>query len=174
MSGGGFPSDVNYVTDAMAGVSLDGAAGAMVNYDQNVPQGVIQNPNGRTAYNESVFGFVSKGKRGYLRFHEFRDLLSDVFFFNKQVKCVFVAAYNTRVVLDYFDELYLSYLLYFQTDPMKLVTADAKNGLLFNANDQYALFKQYIVHPNLKYNGPLGFPLDIGIKEEIAKIWLKF
>jgi hypothetical protein len=49
-----------------------------------------------------------------------------------------------------------------------------KTGALFNANDQYALFKQYIIHPNLKYNGPLGFPVDLGIKEQVAVNWMKF
>ncbi len=41
-----------------------------------------------------------------LRFYEFRDLLSDVFNFNRAVGCIFVASFNKLIVLDFFDELY--------------------------------------------------------------------
>jgi hypothetical protein len=173
---GGYPAadDVNRLTVSMSMVGLDGAAGAVTGYDQNVPYDVIHNPNGRTKSNTTVFGEASKGASGALRFHEFRDLLSDAFHFNRVIGCVFVAAFNKRVTLDFFGELYLSYLVYYNTNPLQYDTPKKLNDALFDAQNQYSLFKQFIVHPNLKYNGYCGFPLELGAQRQVAETWLKF
>jgi hypothetical protein len=167
---GGYPADMNRIADGVARVSMDGAAGAASGNDQNVPHAVINNPNGRAPDNATIFGLKSNGA---LRFHEFKDKLSDAFHFNRAVGCIFVASFNKRPVLDFFDELYLSYLMYFKTDPFKFVSPQDINGSLFNPANQYSLFKQFVVHPNLKYNGFFGFPVELGPKQ-VAEIWLKF
>jgi hypothetical protein len=174
---GGYPAADNVcsVTASMAMVGLDGAAGAVTGYDQNVnvPHAVIHNPNGRAPSNVTVFGEASKGSNGALRFPEFRDLLCDAFHFNRATGCIFVAPLNKRAALDFFGELYLSYLMYFKTNPLQYDTPKKLNDTLFDAQNQYSLFKQYIVHPNLKYNGHYGFPVELGAKE-VALAWLKF
>jgi hypothetical protein len=173
---GGYPAadNVNSLTVSMSMVGLGGAAGSATGYDQNVPHSVIHNPNGRTPSNATVFGEASQGISGALRFHEFRDLLSDAFHFNRVIGCIFHTPFNKRETLDFFGELYLSYLIYFNKNPFQYDTPKKLNDALFDAQNQYSLFKQFIVHPNLKYNGRCGFPFELGAKEGVTETWLKF
>jgi hypothetical protein len=172
MSGGaagGYPADVNGVSNSMSLVSINRAAGGAVS-TQNVQSPV----HVLTQLQVSTYGIKSAGEEGLLRYHEFKNKLTPVFKFNAETGSIFAAKINSNELGEFIDELYLSYLLVYKENPSSLnaKTPRELNKALFNPRDQYMWFKTYIIAPNLKYNGHYGFPCDIGAKP-IAERWLK-
>jgi hypothetical protein len=167
MSGG--PGDVYSVSNSMSLVSINRDAGGAAASTQNVPP-----INPLTQLQFDAFGIKSNGDEGLLRFHEFKNKLSAVFKFNQALGSIFASKINSNELGEFIDELYLSYLLVYKENPVQLNAKDPKelNRALFDATNQYMWFKEYIVSPNLKYNGHYGFPSDVGAKP-IAERWLK-
>jgi hypothetical protein len=161
---GGYPADIVY---SMSLVSLNGAAGAAGAAGASGTQNEV--PSNHTAY-----GFKSQGVNGVLRFHEFKTKLRKVFHFNQEVGCIFTADFRSTIASEFFDELYLSYLMVFKTNPSELNATNPRelHDALFNAQSHYMWFKVFILAPNLKYNGFFGFPSNIGI-QPAAETWLK-
>ena len=113
-------------------------------------------------------------EKGAIRYSEFKLKMTKVFQLNAEVGCIYVAASNSKAVLSFYDELYLSYLLFFKSNPFCYNSPKELHDVLFDPQNQYAYFKHFVVLPNLIHNGRYGFPEDIGAKETIAKTWLKY
>ncbi len=154
---GGYPANVEQVTNGMAAL----VAAPPVN-----PLATQLN---------DTFGYPTNGVDGVLRYHEFKSKLPNVFNFNREVGCIFTAKFNSKEMGKFIDELYLTYLYVFKSNPPPLyaINANELHMAIFNPENQYMWFKEYILRPNLKHNGPYQFPNDIGIKKDVAEIWLK-
>jgi hypothetical protein len=161
---GGYPDDI---VAAMANASISVGTS---NGESLLP--LTCNPNGIATKNSVMWG--TKGSNGALRYSEFKLKLAKIFHYNLEVGSIFVASYNSKAAVEFFDELYLSYLLFFKENPCNFRTPQSLHESLFESQNQYAYFKHFIVFPNLNYNGIYGFPENIGAKEIVAKHWLKF
>jgi hypothetical protein len=161
---GGYPANVQGVTDGMAALIELAAVGL---------PGNTQNP--LTTHLNNTYGYATDGADGVLRYHEFRAKLPNVFNFNREVGCIFTTKFNAKEMGNFIDELYLAYLVVFKQNPSQLNATNASelNMAIFNPQNQYMWFKAYILAPNLKYNGHYGFPNDIGVKCAVAETWLK-
>ncbi len=115
-----------------------------------------------------------KGNNGALRNSEFKLKLAKIFHYNLEVGSIFVVSYNSKAAVEFFDELYLAYLLFFKENQCNFRTPQSLHEALFESQNQYAYFKHFIVFLNLKYYGNYGFPENIGAKEIFARNWLKF
>ena len=153
---------------SLGNASFSGASGGAAG-DDNLP--LTSNPNGTAPSNVIMFGDKEKGA---IRFSDFKLRMTKVFQFNAEVGCIFAAAPNSKAVMTFYDELYLSYLQFFKTNPFCYNTPKDLHDALFNAQNQYSYFKHFVVFPNLTHNGLYGFPEDIGAKQVVAKNWLKY
>jgi hypothetical protein len=169
MSGG--PASVYSVSNSMSLVSIDRAAGAAA---ASTEENEEEPPHPLTLLQIEAFGVKSNGDEGILRYHEFKNKLTPVFKFNQALGSIFSAKINSTELGEFIDELYLSYLLVYKQNPSQLNAKNPKelNKALFDPSNQYMWFKEYIVRPNLKYNGHYKFPSEIGAKP-IALRWLK-
>ena len=161
---GGTPPDIGSLS-----LGADGCGAAGGNGDDNAL--VASNPNGRAPPNSVMFGTKEDGA---LRYSQFKLRMTKVFQLNAETGCIFVALHNSTAVKHFYDELYLSYLLYFKSNPMCFNTPKALHTALFDSDNQYSFFKHFIVIPNLTHSGFCGFPVELGIKEAAAKTWLKY
>lgn len=160
---GGTPPDIGSLSLGAAG---GGAAGG--NGDSNA---LVENdPNGRAPPNSVMFG---NKEDGALRYSQFKLRMTKVFQLNAETGCIFVALHHSIAVKHFYDELYLSYLLYFKANPQCFNTTHALHSALFDSDSQYSFFKHFIVKPNLTYSGLFGFPVELGVKEAAARNWLK-
>ena len=162
---GGYPADIIVSAMANAAISVGTSNG-----ENLLP--LTCNPNGNASKNSVMWG--EKGNNGALRYSEFKLKLAKVFHYNLEVGSIFVASYNSKAAMEFFDELYLSYLLFFKENPCNFRTPQSLHEALFESQNQYAYFKHFVVFPNLNYNGNYGFPENIGAKELVARNWLKF
>ena len=167
MSGGYPVVDMNTVNSAMSLTSISG--GSSNGTENYLP--LICNPNGEAPKNVAMWG---KKGTGALRYSEFKSKLPKLFNFNAETGSIFVASFHSKPVMEFFDELYLSYLLFFKENPCSFRTPQSLHEALFDPQNQYSYFKHFIVFPNLHYNGNYGFPESIGAKAIVAKNWLKF
>jgi hypothetical protein len=161
MSGG--PLDLGRLSISGAAGAAGGAAG-----DDNL---VVNNPNGQAPRNTIMFGDKAEGA---LRYSEFKIKMTPIFQLNSATGCIFAAAANSKAVLSFYDELYLSYLLFFKANPLCYNTVALLHERLFDAQNNYSYFKHFIVFPNLVHKGIHGFPEDMGVKQGVATNWLKY
>ena len=168
---GGFPAnDDGGISNALAIVNLQGAAGGAV---------VTVNPPPPNPYHPAAppysqyWGDRKSRDGGALLFSDFKEKMKLVFNYNKEVGSIFACAPTTTAMKTFLEELYLTYLHFFKTNPLQYRTPTALNEGLFDPNQNYALFKHFIVFPNLIHNGHYGFPALLLPKVPAAKNWLK-
>jgi len=161
---GGAPPDI-------ARLALGAGGGGAAGGDGDDNALVANDPNGRAPSNSVMFG---NKEDGALRYSQFKLRMTKVFQLNVETGCIFIAMHQSLAVKHFYDELYLSYLLYFKANPQCFNTPKALHDALFDSDSQYSFFKHFIVKPNLTHSGFCGFPVELGVKEAAAKTWLKY
>ena len=168
---GGFPAnDDGGISNALAIVNLEGAAGGAV---------VTVNPPPRNPYLPAAppysqyWGDRQSRDGGALLYSDFKEKMKLVFYYNKEVGSIFAFAPTTTAMKTFLEELYLTYLHFFKMNPLNYGTPTALNEGLFDPNLDYARVKHFIVFPNLIHNGHYGFPAPL-LPKTVAQYWLKF
>ena len=164
---GGFPADEDGgVSNAFALVNLEGADATAV---------VTVNPPPANPYPAAPPYTIYWGERGNgaLLFSDFKKNMKSVFKLNDAVGSIFACSPTTIPMKTFVEELYLTYLHFFKTNPMNHPTPNALNVAVFEPNNDYAIFKHFIVYPNLIHNGEYGVPAALCPKVPAAKNWLK-
>jgi hypothetical protein len=164
MSGGAPDLGRLSLGDGGAAAGASGGTG-----ENNLP--ITNNPNGTAPSNAVMWGDKEKGA---IRYSEFKRKMTIIFQLNVETGSILTAAPNSKAVMHFIDELYMSYLLYFKSNPFCFNTPRDLHDALFNADNQYAYFKHYVVLPNLTHNGVCGFPEDVGARENVTRTWLKY
>jgi hypothetical protein len=169
---GGFPAnDDGGIVNALAIVNLQGAAGgAVVTVNPPPPNPYLPAAPPYSQY----WGDRKSRDGGAFIFSEFKEKMKLTFYYNKEVGSIFTCTVTATSMKTFLEELYLTYLQFFKTNPLQYRTPTALNEGLFDPYLNYGRVKHFIVFPNLIHNGHYGFPALLLPKVPAAKNWLKF